>query len=204
MLKLKDTYNAIAEDWAATYAADTWWIEGTKQFAKLLKPGASVLDVGCGVGDKTQFLAEQGLQACGLDFSEKMVEVAKSRFQHLSFSQQDIYQLTLPDNSVDGIFLQAVLLHVPKRQVPQVLKGLNRVLKPGGLIYVAVKELQPGQPDEVTRKEIVRGVEYERFFSNFTQPELQSLLSDAGLQTIVTNVLPSRTSSWLQYIAQKA
>ena len=43
-----------------------------------LKPGASILDIGCGTGRHCIELAKRGYQMTGLDLSEKMLEVAKT------------------------------------------------------------------------------------------------------------------------------
>lgn len=75
-MNLKETYNKIADDWFKDHKVDDWWVEGTDQFISLLKPGASVLDVGCGAGLKSKYLSEKGLQVVGIDFSDKFIERA--------------------------------------------------------------------------------------------------------------------------------
>jgi 2-polyprenyl-3-methyl-5-hydroxy-6-metoxy-1,4-benzoquinol methylase len=52
---LKNTYNKIASDWVRDHSSDDWWVEGTDIFLSLLSPGATILDVGCGGGHKTQY-----------------------------------------------------------------------------------------------------------------------------------------------------
>ncbi len=76
-MDLKDTYNKIAEDWHKDHTQDDWWVDGTLKFISLVGVGKEVLDVGCGAGTKSKFLKENGLSVTGIDFSEKMIEIAK-------------------------------------------------------------------------------------------------------------------------------
>ena len=203
-MNTQGTYDQIAESWAQRHANNIWWIEGTNQFASMLKPNSSVLDMGCGAGDKTDYLHKKGLQAQGMDFSQAMVDMASKSFPQLKFGIQDLYKAGQLTSRFDGLFLQAVLLHVPKKQVPGVLSQLFTLLNPNGLIYIAVKEQQPGQPDEVTIEEEYNGVKCQRFFSNFTMDELQNLLTNAGMPVVWKNRVPGNTTHWLQVIGQKA
>lgn len=200
----QQTYDKIASNWATRHAHNTWWIHGTDHFATMLAPGSTVLDMGCGAGDKTDYLHQQGLDTQGMDFSQSMVDLASKTFPHLKFSIQDLYRAGEITTRFNGIFLQAVLLHVPKVKVPGVLAQLQTLLKSAGLIYVAVKERQPGQPEEVTLDEEYNGVKCQRFFSNFTMQELQELMASAGMPAVWQNRVPGNTTHWLQIIGKKA
>ena len=203
-LSLKDTYNQIAEEWAESHAQDTWWIPSTSQFASMLPTGATVLDLGCGVGGKTKFLTDWCLNVSGLDFSERMIEVSRERYPSLKFGVQDIYKLEKIKERFDGVFLQAVLLHFPKAHVLGILQKIAQLINPNGLFYVAVKELVAGQPDEVIKSEEIKGQKFERFFSNFTEAELTGLLQDAGFAVKWSNKAAGmHTSRWIELIGQK-
>jgi trans-aconitate methyltransferase len=200
---VKATYNAIAEQWSQDHSKDVWWHKGADAFASMLKPGAKVLDMGCGVGWATNYLAGHGLNVQGLDFSDGMIAIAKRQFPALQFGIQDIYEADKIAERFDAIYLQAVLLHIPKNRVQEVLAKLASLLNPGGLLYIAVKEASPTQPDEVVKTEVFQGKEYQRPFSNFSIPELIHLLQDAGLHTIWDRTEPGRTSNWIQVVGAK-
>src|SRR5580692_1530849 len=73
-----------------------------------VKAGDRALDLCCGTGDIALALAGQGADVTGLDFSEKMLEVAahrleKSKSGRLKFIQGDAQSLPFPDNSFDAI-----------------------------------------------------------------------------------------------------
>ncbi len=92
-MDLKSTYNKIAEDWVKDHNKDDWWQEGTDTFLSLLPVGASLLDVGCGGGVKTKYISNKGYKVSGIDFSEKMIEIAKRELPELSFDVVDVYEL---------------------------------------------------------------------------------------------------------------
>src|SRR3990172_5186854 len=147
-MNLKETYNKIADNWSKDHKNDTWWIEGTDKFIAFLKRGDRVLDVGCGAGTKSKYLIAKGLDVTGIDFSEKMVEIASREVPRGKFLVLDMKDICALAEEYDGIFIQAVLLHIPKADVPGVLDCVNKKLKNGGYVYVAVKEKKAGGPEE--------------------------------------------------------
>ncbi len=61
-----------------------------------LKPGASVLDLGCGTGEPIrQYFVDAGFQVTGVDGSTKMLEIAKSRCPKIKFILGDMRKLQL-------------------------------------------------------------------------------------------------------------
>src|SRR3989338_6066638 len=142
-MNLRETYNRIAEEWHKDHQQEDWWVEGTDKFISLLKPGDSVLDVGCGGGTKYAYLVKKGLRVVGIDFSEKMIEIAKREVPEGTFLVLDLGDVDKLDYLFDGIFMQAALLHVPKKEVIGKLEKLTKKLKVGGYLYVGVKERKP-------------------------------------------------------------
>lgn len=200
---LKDTYNKLAEDWFRDHQSDTWWIEGTDKFISLLKPKSLVLDAGCGCGVKSKYLAERGTEVVGIDFSEKLIEIAKREFPVGEFLVMDMREAGKLKQKFDGVFAQASLLHIPKNEIIDVLRDLSSVLKDGGYFYVAVKEKKPDGPDEEIKKENNYGYEYKRFFSYFILDELKRYLNEVGLRVCYEGLTPSGNARWIQLIGQK-
>ncbi|MBI2024028.1 class I SAM-dependent methyltransferase [Candidatus Giovannonibacteria bacterium] len=202
-MDLKATYNRIAEDWFKDHHGDTWWVEGTDKFVSFLKPGALVLDVGCGAGVKSKYLLDKGLKVVGVDFSEKMVEIAQREVPGATFSVADIKDLSVLKENFNGILAQAVLLHIPKSEAGDVIKGLRDKLIDRGYLYIAVKQKRKGAKEEEILKEDDYGYEYERFFSYFTLPEIRKYVADAGMEICYENVVPSGHTNWIQIICRK-
>lgn len=203
-MDLRSTYNKIAESWFESHKNDTWWVEGVNKFISFLKPGDSVLDVGCGNGTKSKYMLEKGLDVIGIDFSEKMVEIAKREVPKGKFRVLDIKDIEQLKEEFDGVFAQAVLLHFPKKQVKDIIHGLLSKLKPEGYLYIAVKEKPPGGQDEETEKKTDFGYSYERFYSYFTMEEMKGYLQELDMEiSYFKNVVSERKDGWIQIIGHK-
>lgn len=202
-MNLKETYNKIAADWYKDHGNDDWWVEGTDAFISALKQGASVLDVGCGAGVKSNYLSKKGLTVLGIDFSEKFIELAKQKAPLASFEIMDMKEVVNLKRQFAGVFAQSSLLHIPKKEVMDVIKGLVAVLESEGYLYAAVKGMRPDSKEEEVVEENDYGYSYQRFFSFFSMTELETYFSDSGLTvTYKNNKIVGRTN-WLQIIGQK-
>ena len=205
-INLRETYNKIAKEWGEDHEKDTWWIEGANAFLSSLLKEATILDVGCGVGQKTEYIKEKGFSRVeGIDFSEGMVKEAKEKYPEINFEVVDVYDLDKYPKTFDGIFCQAVLLHIPKNRVVEVLEKMKSKLNGGGLLYIAVKEMKENQIEEEVKKENDYGYEYERFFSYFTLEELRDYFKNLNLKIISESIVNSGSgrSKWINVIGKK-
>jgi SAM-dependent methyltransferase len=101
-------------------------IEGTPPFA--------ILDFGCGPGRDLRTFATRGHEAIGLEGSARFVEMARN-CSGCGVWQQDFLKLDLPPSRFDGIFANASLFHVPRQELPRVLRELAATLKPRGVLF---------------------------------------------------------------------
>ncbi|MES2213885.1 MAG: class I SAM-dependent methyltransferase [Patescibacteria group bacterium] len=202
-MNLRETYNKIAEDWFKDHKQDDWWVEGTDKFASLLKPSATVLDVGCGAGVKTKYLSEKGLKVTGIDFSDKFLEIATREVPTATFKVLDMKNVETLGEQFDGVFAQASLLHIPKKEIVNVIAKLILVLKTDGYIYIAVKGIDSSGKEEDVLKEDDYGYEYERFFSYYRMDELQNYLKTQNLTIVYQNTKTVGRTDWLQIIGHK-
>jgi len=202
-MNLKETYNKIAKDWHKEKRTDTWWIEGTDTFISLLKPGSSVLDAGCGPGIKSKYLSDNSLRVTGIDFSEKLIEIARREVPKAEFMVMGMKDVRGLACEFDAIFMQASLLHIPKREALSVLSGLVSKLKPGGYLYVAVKGVRPGGEEESVLKEDNYGYSYERFFSYYSMDELKGYCKSLNLKIVYENQKLVGHTDWLQIVGKR-
>lgn len=109
--------------------------------------GARVLDVGCGSGYGSAFLASHGAQQVyGVDVSAKAVEFCRDHFsaRNLEFSHMPAESLTgFPPRSFDFIFTSNTLEHVPG--VAGFLQSAWSLLKPDGKLLIAVPPITNDQ-----------------------------------------------------------
>ncbi len=202
-MNLRETYNRIAKDWMQDHAADVWSLEGVEHFASLMPKGGRVLDAGCGAGEKSIYLAKQGLKVTAIDFSEEMIRLAKERAPGIDFSVKDITEPLHIEGVYDGVFAQAVLLHIPKAEVRGVIKNITASLKQKGYFYLAVKAMREDGIEEEIRKEDEYGYEYERFFSYYTIEEMREHLVVLGFKIVYENIKLWGKTNWIQIIAEK-
>jgi SAM-dependent methyltransferase len=92
------------------------------------------LDFGCGPGRDLRAFNRLGHCAIGLDGAESFVAMARAD-SGCEVWHQDFLALDLPAGRFDGIFANASLFHVPRQELPRVLRQLHAALKPGGVLF---------------------------------------------------------------------
>ncbi len=202
-MDLSLTYDRIAEDWHADHLQDVWPVEAVGAFADLFPTGARVLDVGCADGIKTRRLVEKGLEVLGIDVSERFITMAKRYCPGAQFQVLDMRDVGQLGMRFDGVMALASLLHIPRKDIPEVLHTFWDVLKPGGYLFLAVKEIRPGQSEEQLVREDDYGYEYTRFFSYFRQEELEAWLKDLGMTIEGVSLVESNRTRWIMIIARR-
>lgn len=202
-MNLKDAYNKIAEEWHKDHQADDWWIKGTEKFISFLKQEDSVLDVGCGGGTKSKYLSKRGLKVTGVDFSDNLIKIAKEENPQVDFKVMDMYEVDKLDGKFDGVFAQASLLHIPRKDMSIILNKLVSKLNDNGVLYVAVKGVHINGVDEEIKEENDYGYPYKRFFSYHSMNELEDYFKNFGLKIVYQDIKKTGKSDWLQIIGKK-
>ena len=93
-----------------------------------------ILDFGCGPGRDLKTFSAMGHIAVGLDGAERFADMARAE-TGCEVLQQNFLELNLPAERFDGIFANAVLFHVPRQELPRVLRELHATLKQGGVLF---------------------------------------------------------------------
>jgi ubiquinone/menaquinone biosynthesis C-methylase UbiE len=105
-------------------------------FATLIPVGGHILDAGCGAGEPVaKYLVEHGFQVTGIDISPRILELAKKQVPEGHFFEEDMTQLTFPDESFDGVVSLYAIWHISKQKHGFVFQNFYRVLKPGGILF---------------------------------------------------------------------
>ncbi len=130
-------------------AAKDYWdsVSDTKQFTtpfhtdifkQYVNLNGQILDVGCGYGRTLNELYDIGYKnLTGIDFSTGMIARGKNQFPHLNLFVKEGESIDFPDNHFDAVILFAVLTCIPSDSVQKnLISEIERVLKPGGIIYI--------------------------------------------------------------------
>jgi ubiquinone/menaquinone biosynthesis C-methylase UbiE len=167
---LIETYNKNA---AAREAAsiESWKLELRADFLSLIKEEnkTSLLEIGPGAGKDSLSFQENGLTVKCVDLSPELVKICQQK--GLDAQVMDMTELSFPEESFDVVYALNSLLHIPKKDLPTVLKNIQTVLKPNGLFYMGV------YGSEIESEHIWEDDPYtpKRFFAFYSDEHLQEI-----------------------------
>ena len=184
------------DQFAAQIAERFWQTDLThiwKEFCALLPAGSRILDVGCGAGrDMAQFRS-RGFFVAGMDLSIGMLREAASRAPG-AYIAGDMTALPFSRPSFDAAWVNASLLHLPRKAAPGVLTGIHSLLKSSGVLYLSLKEGEG---------EIWEQREGQRFFTFYQAEEVIRILEQAGFSLLKTWTEPAKSFNWLNSFSRK-
>lgn len=142
----RTSYDAVAEAYAERFVDEL----GVKPLDRALLTafveemrkrddpvGAMVADVGCGPGHIARYLHGLGVDACGVDLSPRMCEIARALNPGLIFYEASMLDLPVADEAWAGIVAFYAICHIAAHDLAAVFAGFRRVLKPDGLLLVS-------------------------------------------------------------------
>jgi len=98
-----------------------------------VKPYSNVLDLCTGTGDMSRFVKKNQPKAnvIGIDFSEKMIEIAKNKNNNINYFLGDVTNLPFSDNMFDYAIMSFGLRNILNSE--KAIDEVYRILKPNGL-----------------------------------------------------------------------
>ncbi len=162
------TYDEIAEE----YCGNTL-LKGDRNFQirmmdrmlDMLQDNPRIIDLGCGDGRDTSYLDQKGADVVGIDLSGKMVEIARDNYPQGTFIQNEMRETIFPDNTFNGVWASASIIHLSRTQFPGLLKEVARILIKDGIFVFSFKE---------GKKEGFEGAEdRQRYFTYYTVNEIR-------------------------------
>lgn len=185
------SYNRIARRYAGDEPAEddpALRLTCRQMFADRL-PGKQVLEIGCGPGIDAHFLHKMGLQVTATDYSPEFVRIVKERYPNLKVRCMDMTQPDVPEGSFDGIYGFACFLHLPRDVADKTLRGLRRLLKPGGVLFLGL--IKSTKLDEYIIPDW-GGVENNPvLFTCYGESEIEARLREAGFDHVEFYYTPS-------------
>ena len=169
--------------------------ETQEKFIEYLKPGARILDFGCGSGRDTKYFLNRGFQTEATDGSAELVKIA-SEYTGIQVKQM-LFQELDENNIYDGIWACPSILHLTRGELTDVLKKIAGALVSRGVVYTSFKY----GTEETERN--------GRYFTDMTEDKIKRLLDIVGLfliedMWITSDVRPGREDEkWLNLILRK-
>jgi SAM-dependent methyltransferase len=109
-----------------------------EQFALRVHGLGPVCDLGCGPGHVARYLHERGVAIQGVDLSPAMIAHARQLNPGIDFTQGNLLALDVGDAVWGGIVAFYSLIHVPRVDFSTALREIKRVLRPGGVLLLAL------------------------------------------------------------------
>lgn len=141
--RVRSAYDAVAATYSETLfneltglPFEQWLLDRVAAHAA----GGPVVEVGCGPGHVTAYLAEAGVDATGIDVSPGMVAAARRRFPDGAYEVGDLRKLMRP-TTADGwaaVLAWYSLIHLAPAELPDALTALARPLAPGGWLMLGL------------------------------------------------------------------
>lgn len=191
---VRESYDRVADNYVhmvettgiGDIRTDPWLKASIDAFADTVGDLGPVLDVGCGPGTVTAYLAERGLDVAGVDLSPRMIENARRLYPQCRFSVSSATDLDLEEASLGGVLGWWSLFNLPREVLPQVLALFARALKPGGHFITAT---HVGDEDAL-RTEAYGGVSVRWTTHKWRPEQLVELIEQAGLRPVAELRLP--------------
>jgi len=186
-MKIQDAYN----EWSDSYDSDinlTRDLDSKLTRELLADLGLdSILELGCGTGKNTSFLAQLGGRVEAVDFSQGMIQKAREKVRagNVTFSTMDITQTwNFADETFDLITCNLVLEHI--KDLSPVFSEASRCLKSGGQFLI--NELHPFRQYDGRKARFERGdetVEVDAFVHHIS--DFTNVASTNGLNLLRFN-----------------
>ncbi len=179
-----DCYNKTASNYAAKFGDEL----SHKHLDKILLSAfaaqnagkGKLIDLGCGPGQTTKFLADQGLsKLLGTDLSPEMISVARKMFPGIDFETADMLNLHYPDSSFGSAIAFYAVVHFDYEQMAIAFREISRILvNRGEFLFSFHIGDQTVHLDDFLEKE----VDIDFYF--FDSARIRDVLETAGFEII--------------------
>lgn len=162
-------------------------------FRRRLEPGAHVLELGSGPGRDADYLESAGLRVQRSDVTPAFVD----RLRALGHSVRQLDLLTGElGGPWDGIWANAVLLHLSEQELYQACSRMFEATRPGAILGFTVKEGDGENFDNVR-------IGAPRFFHYWRAEPLRELVSRCGWSVLEVRARAG-VEDWLLVLARRA
>ena len=191
---VRESYDRVADNYVEMLQTQgmgdirryPWLCAALDVYAEAVRGLGPVLDVGCGPGTVTAYLAERGVDVSGVDLSPRMIEHARRLHPECRFSVSSSTELELAEASYGGLMGWWSLFNLPRDVLAQVLANYAQALVPGGQVIIGT-HVGDG---EVQRTECYGGVPVNWTTYRWQPEQLAAVIEGTGLRLTADLRLP--------------
>jgi SAM-dependent methyltransferase len=162
-----------------------------KPLVRHLKPGDTVLDVGCGSGRDLLWLQKNGYIAAGFERSKGLAALAR-KYAACEIIESDFETFDFSKRRFDAILLSGALIHIPHGRFDSVFRHILKGLVNQGKVLISLKE---GNGSSVGKE--------GRVFFYWQDSQLRGLFAGHGFGILEFHKAPSKVDkrdTWLSYV----
>lgn len=141
----------------------------------------SILDIGCGSGTISLYLASKGYKIKGIDISKKAIDASNKSAEIIGLKNADFevcdFPNKIPSGKYDLIFFSEVIEHLPNDELA--LQKIYKLLRPGGILFLSTPSKNAPLYKLGYTKKFDREVGHLR---RYTAEELQKKLKKNGFK----------------------
>ncbi len=166
-------------------------LQRLQQWLPPLFAGSRLLEIACGTGYWTQFIAPVASEVVALDASPETIAIAKHRVaeEAVKFLVGDAYSLPKDQGTFSAAFAGFWFSHVPKNRQREFLTGLGDVLNPGATVLLLDNLYVPGSNLPITEQDSDGNTYQTRTLDDgSTHRVLKNFPSDAALSALIVGL----------------
>jgi len=159
---------------------------------KYIKVDSKILEIGCGIGRMSYYIASICKELIALDISHELLKIAYERLRikygltNINlFEGNGIDLNSIEDDIVDIVFEYIVFQHIPSQDiVKNYIKEINRVLKVGGVALLHGRDVQGVHTDDNFSGNTWHGAQFgHKEIRDYIQDTSLCIINEEGIET---------------------
>lgn len=201
-----DYWSNTIKDQKEDFLKDIWM----EKYSDIIKnqENKTAIDLGCGIGQDTEYLRSQGFNVISCDISEVALKKLKERIPNSNTMQLDVTEkLPFEDNSIGIVNANLSLHYFDWKTTQNIFKEINRVLAPNGLLIGRMNSDKNETYTKESREKIEENFYYDygKYYRLWNQEQWNRITKDWDTIVLKENITIRRekTKALWEFILKK-